>query len=231
MSLMVTVMASPGALAASPGASPTVPTVGPSAAPFTAATIAAPGSDPLGVSYGDWASRWWTWLLGFPADTSPALVDSCDAGQGTDVVFIPQTFLDMNVQTTCHVAAGQSVLVSPAGSLTTADPGDTDADIIASTAAALESLTNIRLTVDGQDVPGLDAYLVAGDPFELPLVADNLFGAPEGTARAVGGGWFVMLSDLAPGTHTIVVHDESQDPEAGLQAAELTATVEVAPAE
>jgi hypothetical protein len=136
----------------------------------------------------------------------------------------------MELATTCHAAVGQPVLVSPASSITIADPGDTDADIVAELTDAVATLINARVTVDGQDVPGLDAFRVISEPFDLPLVEGNLFGADPGTARAVAGGIFLMLLDLEPGTHTIVVHDESEDPADGLLAAELTATVVVGPA-
>ena len=67
----------------------------------------------------------------------------------------------------------------------------------------------------------------AGQPFELTLVKDNIFGLPEGREDASGTGWVTILSDLAPGTHTIVARDETTDPGLGLQAAEMVATITV----
>ena len=59
------------------------------------------------------------------------------------------------------------------------------------------------------------------------LVKDNLFELPEGTEDAAGTGWLTILSDLAPGTHTIVARDETTDPGLGPQAAEVVATITV----
>ena len=63
--------------------------------------------------------------------------------------------------------------------------------------------------------------------FELESPEGNLFELPAGPTPAMGSGWFVMLSDLTPGTHTIVVRDETTDEAGAIVAAELTATVEV----
>ncbi len=211
----------------SPPVSVSAPTT--SAGQFTAATLAAPGSDPLGVPYEDWASRWWSWLMSSPAAVNPGLTDACDAGQGPEAFFIPQTFPGIELAVTCHAAAGQPVLVSPGGSICTPDAGETEEDVAACVANSDATLFAPSVTVDGQPIADIGDWFVMSEPFELMLPEDNLFGIPAGPVSGVlSSGWFVMLSDLAPGTHTIVLHDETTDPATGNLVAELTATVEVA---
>ena len=82
-----------------------------SPAPLTAAAIAPPGSDPLGVPYETWAARWWSWLLGAPAETNPPVAETCDTAQPGDAVFVPQTFFGMEHALTCAVGGSQPVLV------------------------------------------------------------------------------------------------------------------------
>jgi hypothetical protein len=199
-----------------------------SPAPFTAATIAPPGSDPLGYSYESWAARWWTWLLGIPAETNPGLADTCDLAQRGNAVFIPQTFFGMEHAVTCNAGASQSVLVTAGGSICTLEEGDTEADALACVAESDATIFNPSVTVDGQPVEDLDAYFVVVSGFSIDLPEGNLFELPAGATEAAASGWFVMLSDLTPGGHTVVARDESTDEAGTVVAAQLTAKVEMA---
>jgi hypothetical protein len=73
-----------------------------------------PEAKPLGVSYGDWFGHWWNWLVSFPEDESPALVDNCNANQSGKVFFLPHTFFGNTLETSCTVPTG-TIIFATAG--------------------------------------------------------------------------------------------------------------------
>ena len=54
-----------------------------------------PGSNPLGVTYGEWTARWWQWLLSIPGPVNPNLDTTganCAQGQSGPVWFLAGRF-------------------------------------------------------------------------------------------------------------------------------------------
>lgn len=219
-----------GALAQSPAAS-----AGPDASPaaaYPAELIAAPGSTTLDLTYADWAAEWLNWILSAPASSSPMLVDACRE-QDAAIFNIPQTLPGTTLGISCETY-GDQWLLSAGGAIvcdTIDHPGATDEDLAACAEEGRTAYTAVSITIDGQPIADLDAYWVTSTPFDLTLPEDNVLGVPAQTTHAVGGGWFVLVQPLAPGVHTLVLHNESAAPEGepGPLVAEVTATVEVIP--
>ena len=54
-----------------------------------------PGSNPLGVTYGEWTAKWWQWLLSIPGPVNPNLDTTganCAQGQSGPVWFLAGRF-------------------------------------------------------------------------------------------------------------------------------------------
>ena len=201
----------------------------PAASPPNGMAVAAPGSEPMGVAYGEWAGRWWKNLFALPAATNPAVVDNCDANLVGDVLMLPQTTFGNALATTCHITEGQSILASPGGTFCDDVDGTTPTEVAMLRCVDLgrNSLSGARLTIDGVDVPDVAAYWTLSPLMELTYPEGNIFGLPATDAKGVGGGWFLVISGLESGTHEIVVHDDLTDAGEHLPA-DVTATVEVA---
>ena len=129
-------------------------------------------------------------------------------------------------QLTCDVPAGTPILAFAGGSFCVVGDGTTLEDLPACVADSDATISAPSIAVDGRLVPEIESYHFS-QQFKLNLVKDNLFGLPEGQEDAIGTGWLTILSDLAPGSHTIVARDEATDPGVGLQAAEMVATITV----
>jgi hypothetical protein len=201
----------------------------------TGPLVAPPGSDPLGVSYGEWADRWFTWVASVPAAENPLLTDDCQAGQeeGSDIFFLPHTMPGTSVTADCKVGPGQSILAQAGGVIWTNDDGETFEEMVPLVEALRGEFTELSVTIDGVKVPDIDSYWVVSPGAHYVFGEDNIFGLDPGTERdAVAGGWFVMIPPLEPGSHTIVVRDlvASEDGSES-QFAEYTANVTVEPAE
>jgi hypothetical protein len=197
----------------------------------TGFTVIAPDQSPLGISYPEWVGRWNQWFLGLPAEGHPWSTDDCQAGQADDVLIIPATFFGNTLVTSCTSRADQPILVSPASTSCAREPGDPDEALVACAQDARPTVLNVGVTVDGEPLSTIDDhwFVSAITPIELP--EDNLFGIAAGPTDIVAGGWFAMLEPLAPGTHEIVLHAETDypDDEEGPLTAETIATVEVVP--
>jgi len=196
-----------------------------------APVVAAPGSDPLGVSYGEWADRWWSWVAGVPSAENPLITGDCEVGQedGGAVFFLPQVAPGSTVAADCAVAADQSILAQAGSVIWTNDDGETFEEMAPLVEGERDTFSDLSLTIDGVEVPDIDSYWVVSPGAHYVFGEDNLFGYDPGTERdAVVGGWFVMIPPLEPGSHSIVVRDavdmgDGTDP----QVAEYTANVTV----
>ena len=193
-------------------------------------SVIAPGESPLGLSYPEWIGRWNEWFLGLPAEGHPMTVDDCQAGQEGDAFIIPSTYFGNTLQTTCTVSADQHIIVSPGSISCSREAGDSDEALLACAENARPEFANLSVSVDGELIPMIDDYWAVSPITPVELPEGNLFGMPAGVLDIVGGGWYAMLEPLAPGSHTIVVHGESDypDDEEGPLVAETIATVEVA---
>jgi hypothetical protein len=77
--------------------------------------IAPPGSNPHGLSYGEWNARWWQWAFSAQVPVNPVLDSTgthCAEGQTGQVWFLAGTFGGPGTTTrSCTVPLGQALLV------------------------------------------------------------------------------------------------------------------------
>jgi hypothetical protein len=174
---------------------------------------------PYGASLGEWGVRWWQWAYSLPATGHPLFDETgadCGAGQSGPVWFLAGIFnvSGSAVRTECVVPAGKALLFPILNSewdnvCPPVDPPLTEAQLRATVAAVLDLATDLHLDVDGQDAGSLARYRAQGPAFEVTLPPDNLwqaFGcgtAPGTYAPLVQDGYYVMLTPLPPGEHTI----------------------------
>lgn len=197
-----------------------------------------PGSNPLGVSYGEWTARWWQWLLSIPAPVNPNLDTTganCAQGQFGPVWFLGGRFSG-GPQTVraCKVPADK-LLLMPIVNVGFGD-GQGDCNGIGPlhpdpnlplcptmfapvsfnqpngwtpvTGAVVDYLNNppaLELTVDGIPLQNPTAYRALAPQFTYALPHNSVFsGHPAGTYGPAGSdGYWVMLTPLPPGRHTI----------------------------
>lgn len=167
--------------------------------------------------------QWWNWFASFdPADlpsTDPsgAVINQYGAQPGnlffTAGAFNPQT-------RTYNVPFGDQLIVPllnviglvggiSNGCILGNTNGPDLASIQACFAKTLSTVSGLSLTVDGQPLvtdANAATYRVPSQPFNLNLKADDIngvFGATAGNYLALADGWWVDLSGLTPGPHTL----------------------------
>jgi hypothetical protein len=162
---------------------------------------------PYSASYGEWAARWWQWVLQTPGPTSehPAFDNSgakCGVGQKGDVWFIGAQF-DSNgpvVHRSCTIPKGKSLFLplanqayfaflkdAPKKSTGAAlrqrvtcvdDPAPGAASAVTPKAVTFGGL-KLEATIDGAPVDNPQQYFVRSSLFTVELPTNNILGLTE----------------------------------------------------
>ena len=192
--------------------------------------IAPVNSSPYGKSYGEWANAWWQWVLSIPADRNPLTDETgafCGEGQSGPVWFNAGTFGN-SAERHCTVPAGKAIFMpvfnwifgSGAFDCHPTVPGvpcDVDA-LRASAAANTEAAEVLEVSIDGAPLQNVADYRASSPtPFSITYPENSVTGVPAGTYfPQVADGYWLMLSPLSKGAHTISVHVVAPETSFGL---------------
>jgi hypothetical protein len=168
-----------------------------------------------GLSYGEWAARWWSTVLSIPVKDGEHPVLSGGAFPGDKgVLFLAgkggaAAILDITIPPGTPLFFP---VVNAECSVLEPDPfhGDDEAELRACANGHIDNTSGLFATIDGTPVSNLDAYRVESPLFEFgPLPEDNLFAffgldAPPGTTSpAVDAGVYLLLAPLSVGKHVV----------------------------
>lgn len=181
-----------------------------------------PHSSPHGKTYGEWAAEWQKWAFSLPIDANP-LFDTadCSAGQRGHVWFLGGTFSSIElgpnvflarVTRDCNVPVGTSLffpILNNEGSGLEGN-GETEAELLAYNDYIISHASALECSVDGVALKDLQSYRVQSPLYTLgPLPENNILqsfgieGTVGATTPSLTDGFYVMLSPLPRGAHTI----------------------------
>jgi hypothetical protein len=193
------------ALATTISLSPTISQARPGAIPG----VLPPESSPYGQSYSQWSAAYWQWLFALPVDGHPGS-DTPDfdvtEGQSGRVWFLTGPFGTIEREVTIPAGTSLFIALINVDSSTLEEPpffGATAADQLGIANGFADYITDLSFTVDGKTVPNIGDFRVTSPQFGFTAPSPWIFGATGGTGTATGVGYFVMLSPLSVGTHTI----------------------------
>ncbi len=175
-------------------------------------TVLGPDESYAGRTRGEWDAQQWQWILSFPVDANPGLDptgDFCGYGQSGPVFFLPGSFSPEPRDVTCIVPEGMAIFVA-LGSATcsTAEPppyfGATEEELAACATASNDILTDVSVTINGQEVPDAMSYRTVSPMFPLTFGENNLYEAPVGVANAVSDSYNIIIAPPPPGEYVIV---------------------------
>jgi len=188
-----------------------------------------PHSRAFGKTYAEWSVRWWQWLLSQPFESNPTFDTSgtdCANEQSGPVWFLadtPGTPETPPVTRACDVPAGKAVLFPiinfendfPCPDPTfKPDPGQSLEDFLTNGTASIpgardiiDGVTSLQVTVDGVQLTNLFDYRATSDLFTFtgdPSLTATFDPCITGSSQpAVSDGFWIMLTPLRPGSHTI----------------------------
>jgi hypothetical protein len=164
------------------------------------------------------ATRWWEWALETPASENP-LTDTTGEFAAVNQPNGPVWFLAGNTGgitvRTFTVPAGKALFFPIVNVFDVEDATIRGGGVLllvphpVQTAQAFVSnviatATGLSCEVDGNPLTITTANLEQSTPFSLQLPADNILGVPAGAYfPAIDSGYYVLLSPLSVGQHTI----------------------------
>jgi hypothetical protein len=172
------------------------------------AAVLAPGSSVAGRTIGEWTGDWWNWATIEGIATNP-LFDTtgefATLNQSGPVFHIAGSFGGTTVRS-FDVPANVHLLIPLANVVLWApDDGPDEAAIRAGVNAIADTFTSLFFELDGVSLADPFAHREESPAFTLfdgQLLAD--LGIPPGDRfPAVSDGYWVMLSPLSPGQHTL----------------------------
>ena len=157
-------------------------------------------------SQSEWSQVYLQWVATFPRGSSPVSDTTgarCAAKQSGDIWFLATSDGTAPVERSCVVPVGKTLFVPIASVLERSGNREPDCEGMARAAARnLQQVSALSLTIDERAVDDLrDHRQLSGGCFALGARQ-----VPRVDAKtAVADGWYVMLSPLPAGSHTIVV--------------------------
>jgi len=166
-------------------------------------------SKPFGKSYGEWSALWWQQALavhkGSDSSFGAGSVD-CTALGTSHVAFLVGT-TGGAASRSCTLPTGTAVLfpLINTESSVIEDNGTTEAELRANASQLADQFTNLTAVVDGTALSNLTSYRFQSPLFTWTAPADNVFNVPATAdpTTAVADGYWIMLTPLSPGVHTI----------------------------
>lgn len=175
--------------------------------------VISPKASPHGMTYEEWAARWWQWALSAPVPVNPLLDttgEDCAVGQTGKVWFLAGTLGSGSVTRTCTVPVGTALFFPVLNSAFIAtEPFETESYVHEQVTARVDTydVSSLAVEVDGKSIEGLGSYRAHSPTFDITLPENNLFGAPAGTyGPSAADGYWLMLRPLPPGEHTVHIH-------------------------
>lgn len=174
---------------------------------FNSSSIFPIDSDPFGVSYGEWAIRWWQWLLSIPKSLNPSLDTSGKNAHNNqkypNVLFLCQTYEDteFNPIRWINICKNTAIFIPVINwiSLLHHD-GESDRDLLDKATSRMDVVGNMEISINGFSMKNqLHNYRVLTPFFIVELPEDNIVDLAPGARRAIADGYWVFLKPLPKG--------------------------------
>ncbi len=79
----------------------------------------------------------------------------------------------------------------------------TEAELTKCASSLIDKATNLKVTIDGVNIPDLDKYRFQSSLYNFTMPSDNVLGLAPGTTDSSANGYWIMLKPSTKGTHTI----------------------------
>ena len=202
-----------------------------------------PQSHPHGNSYGEWAAKWWQWVMSIPADRNP-LTDTTGEFAGEDQsgpVWFGAGSFGGSAERSYAMPTGKAMFLPVFNWIFGASVFDCAPTVpgvpccvpcLQATAAAnTEAADILQVSIDGVSVKNVRAYRAASPgPFPVTYPQNSVIGVDAGTYfPQVADGYWLMLAPLAKGSHEVRIHVRAPATSYGLIEFEVIHHITVAP--
>lgn len=168
-------------------------------------SIFSPDSDPYGLSYPEWAAKWWQWALSIPVDNNPVTDttgEKCAVNQNGPVWYLAGTLGGLTDRS-CTIPAEKAILLPILNHGGTLGDSQSEEELVEYTKKEMDFGIKLDAMIDNMKLSGLNRYRVLSPIFDVVLSEKNLFGGRPGPTRGVSDGYWLFLQPLHQGKHTI----------------------------
>jgi hypothetical protein len=170
--------------------------------------IFAVDSKPFGLSYEQWAVKWWKWFVSIPESESPAgdaTGARCAQDQNDPTVWYLAATFGGKAERTCTVPSGKALFFTVIGTAcnTKQDKVTTEAEFQACVRGVMDGLKLATAEIDGVQIPNVERYRLTSSVFPVTFPNGAIWGAPPGPTNLSSDAVYLMLHPLSNGTHTL----------------------------
>jgi hypothetical protein len=166
-------------------------------------------SRPYGLSYSEWSTKWWQWIISIPAKDSPRLDltgQKCSVAQDDPNVWFLAQIGSGSVERNCTIPKDKAIFIpilTGECDYLSNPTVKTESDLRKCAYSGIEG-AQLSAVVDGRNLKNLERYRVQSPLFDFVIPSDTGFGqGPVGTTKAVADGYHVILEPPSPGRHTL----------------------------
>jgi hypothetical protein len=159
-----------------------------------------------GLSYAGWEVKWQQAVFAIPAATNPVVTGGA-FGEEKGIRFL--TGVTGGVTVDVEISPGTAlffpIIVAESSNLE-APPffGANEAEQAAGANFFMDLVSDLAVEIDGQSLAHPERYRVQTPQYVFTVPADNIIGVPgPATGTSVSAGFFVLVTPLSVGTHTI----------------------------
>jgi hypothetical protein len=163
-------------------------------------------SMPFGLSWEQWAIKWWNWIFSIPEINSP-LVDltgeKCSINQSGPVWFLAGT-PGGSAERSCSIPAGKAVMFPIINvECNSVKDSNEEGELIRCVKSDVDTIRFFDAAIDGILIHRLQRYRVCTPVFSVELPAENILGVIAGNIRVISDGYYLLLKPMESGTHLI----------------------------
>ncbi len=163
-------------------------------------------STPFGLSWEQWAIKWWKWIFSIPEVNSP-LVDltgeKCSINQSGPIWFLAGT-PGGSAERSCSIPADKAVMFPIINvECNSVKDSNEEGELIRCVKSDVDTIRFFDATIDGMLIHRLQQYRVRTPVFSVELPAENILGVIAGDIRVISDGYYLLLKPMESGTHLI----------------------------
>jgi len=153
---------------------------------------------PDGRTAAELGVAWWRWVANSPDSTDPLADEEgnlCGYGQAGPVWFLSGSYSTQKVVRRCRIPADRYIFFPVINMMLWDDAeGQSCAQLQNDVRVAIDTVRGLEVKIDGRPVPDLTQYRYA---------THACFSIPDDSDHYASDGYWVLLSPLAPGRHSI----------------------------
>jgi len=165
-------------------------------------------SSPYGLSYKEWTSLWWKWLVSIPKKRNPAISGSMQfsvpSQHHPDVWFLAGTFGGSSTRD-CNIPYGKAILfpiINYECSFADEPTIMTKKELQSKCTSEINDIVDIFAYLDGRRI-NLEKCRVRSRCFKVNIPSDNCLNAKKGWTSMVSDGYWLFLEPLERGNHVL----------------------------